>query len=196
MVEESGQFAAENCVLWASQTSHHDWESDTSTVVIGKGISATGSTLRYDMPQEKTKSDRDHPPPCPGLNVRPHYATQLRLNSRGELLVKLDHTDYTGWVNVTPEGGLREGVSELHLVAGCYSYDNNNCYGFSEMSTSIEVWSLHSCDAFKGSPGRFSWPSITATRRSLQLTRSMRRLSKRGLPSRAWTTRTDVGIRH
>ena len=127
LMEESGQFSVDNCVLWASQTSKHRHEDDRSLVVIGKGISATGRTVRYDMPQEKRGDDED-PPPCPGLNVRPHYATQLRLNSRRELLFKLDSqagepemTEAMGWVNVTPEGGLREGVSELHLVAGCYN---------------------------------------------------------------------------
>ena len=155
LVEESGQFSEDNCVLWKWAQPGHSRGGTKGMVVIGKGVPVTGSTVRYDMPQENYERDDEYPPPYPGLNVGPQEVTQLRLglNSRRELLFKLDNRRIPeehrgiydgGWVNVTPEGGLREGVSELHLVSGCYnSYDNENFEAsFSRMGSYIKVWSL------------------------------------------------------
>ena len=112
-----------------------------NTVVIGKNISATGSTVRYNMPDF---FDLD-------------ATTRLCLNSRRELLFRLEPdkeaaskkpsswrvrdatTPREGtWVNITPEGGLKEGVSSLHLLTGCFNgYDENS--SFDGMQSYIKV---------------------------------------------------------
>ena len=62
----------------------------------------------------------------------PASTTRLRLNSRRELLFKINGQ----WVNVTPDGGLNDSVSQLHLLTGCYnSYDDHGDRSFEEVET-------------------------------------------------------------
>ena len=48
----SEDFSADNAVLWTSSSSHHNrFECHSNTVVIGKNIPSTGSTVRHNIPQ-------------------------------------------------------------------------------------------------------------------------------------------------
>jgi hypothetical protein len=146
---DSEDFSADNAVFWTRSSSFHGREGGyNNTVVIGKNISATGSTVRYKMPDFLSLD----------------ATTRLCLNSRRELLFRLEPdkepsswrvtrtfkkpsswrvrdatTPREGtWVNITPEGGLKEGVSSLHLLTGCFNgYDENS--SFDGMQSYIKV---------------------------------------------------------
>jgi hypothetical protein len=112
----------DNTVVWEKSNAFSDETARFSNVVrIGKNLTSNGKAVTWNM--------------IPGLE--PDCTCKVRLNSRRELLFFVASSSGSFWLNLTP-GGLKEGVSSLHLLTSCSNSDDDRSSGCYDIDDYVE----------------------------------------------------------